>query len=274
MPTEPELLADVVAKPFEDAPRRAYADFLDTQPEAPSLRAEFIRLQLDRTGPIDQPPSSIATDPDAELVWRMQYLRAEQRERELLQAHGQAWAAEPRRAASEVRYDRGFVASVVVDAPKFVKFGAWLMQQAPIVHVELRDVVGALDALVACPALAKVGALSVHSQGIDDHALARLIASPHLRDLWWLELGKNAIGMGGLDALASARLPRLRYAGFQGNPVDPHETAGVHGHEIQDVALPPEGEALEAKHGHLPWLHFSSGSLLDFPPNPRRAPPP
>ncbi len=272
MATQAELLADVIATPFSDAPRRAYADHLEAQPGGPSVRAEFIRLQLRlATERFDQPSSG---NDNAETIRRMRYLAAQREERRLAEQHTQTWAADVLRMAQRVHYHRGFVASVVADAARFIRYGAWLMQRAPVVHVELRGVGQALDALVACPALAQVRALSLGGQGLDDDALRRLLGSPHLGRVWWLELGNNAIGMPGLHALAGAGLPGLRYVGLRGNAVDPHETAGVHGNLIQDVALPPEGEALEAKHGPLPWLHFSSESMLDFPPSPHGESPP
>lgn len=274
MATEAELLADVIAAPFDDAPRVAFADFLDAQAGGASPRAEFIRLQLALMHPMTAAPPGASTNPDDEIGRRMDYLQNQQREKALLTQHEAAWTANLRRAASEVRFDRGFAVSAVVEASAFVQYGQWLLQQAPIVHIELRGVLPQLDAIVACPALAGVKALSLHGQGLDDDALVRLLASPHLGQLWWLELGSNSIGMKGADALAAAGLAGLRYAGFRGNPIDPHETAGVDGQSIQDVALPPEGEALEGKHGFLPWLHYPTTSMLDFPPNPHRAPPP
>ncbi|MEM7154396.1 MAG: TIGR02996 domain-containing protein [Myxococcota bacterium] len=272
MATEAELLADVIAAPFDDGPRLAFADFLDAQAGGADPRAEFIRLQLRLVQPMDVAPAGASKDPNAEIGRRMAYMQDQQREQQLLAQHEAAWSANLRRAASELRFDRGFAVSAVVDASSFVKYGQWLLQQAPIVHVELRGVLPVLDALAACPALGQVKALSLQGQGIDDDALVRLLASAHLGPQWWLELGGNAIGMKGAEALAAAGLPALRYAGLQGNPVDPHETAGVDGQSIQDVALPPEGEALEGKYGFLPWLHYPTASMLDFPPNPQRAP--
>lgn len=273
MTTEAELLADVVDAPFDNAPRLAYADHLDTESEGPSLRAEFIRLQIQlATERFDQPTAATAGDVNAEIARKMAWLTAQQRVQLLIDGNKAAWAAQLLQVADDVHFVRGFVASVVVGAAAFVKDGALLLRQAPIVYIELRGTLGALDPLIACPALADVRALSLSEEGLNDDALGRFIVSPHLHQLWWLELGGNRIGMTGIDRLAAANLARLRYVGLTGNPVDPHETVGADGYMIQDAALPPEGEALEAKHGFLPWLHYSSDSLLDFPPDPRGAP--
>jgi len=277
MATLAQRRADVIAAPFDDAPRIAYADHLDAQPGGPDPRAEFVRVQLRLSSErFDQPPAATAGDPNAEIARRMELLALEQRDKDLLEQYTATWAADILRMASQVRYVRGFVASVVTTAAGFVQYGAWLLQRAPVVYVQLEDVLPSLDALVACPALAGLRALSVCGQGLDDDALRRLVQSPFLASgaLWWLELGDNAIGMRGLDHLATAGLSKLRYAGLRGNPVDPHETAGVYGHLIQDVALPPEGEVLEAKHGPLRWLHFPTHSMRDYPPDPHGPPPP
>lgn len=275
MATEAELLAGVVGAPFDDAPRLAYADHLDAESDGPSLRAEFIRLQIRlATERFDEPSAATAGDVNAEIARKMDLLAAQRRQEELLAGHQATWAEEILKIASDVHFERGFVSSVVVGAPAFVKDGASLLQLAPIVYVELRETLTALDQLIACPALAGVRALSLSEEGIGDDELSRFLLCPHLHNLWWLELGGNNIGMVGLDRLATVRLSGLRYVGLAGNPVDPHETAGADGYIIQDVALPPEGEALEAKHGFVPWLHYASESLLEFPPNPRGAAPP
>jgi len=272
MATEPVLRADVIAAPFDDPPRQAYADHLDAAPGGPSARAEFIRIQLRLAREaFAEPTPATAGNPTAELARRMEHLRLQQRERELLEHHAAAWAADILRVAARVEYRRGFVASVVLDADAFVQHGAWLLQRAPVVHMELTRVLPVLDRLIACPALAAVGALSLSNQQLDDAALRRFLSSPYIGQLWWLDLSGNAIDMPGVEQLAAAKakLPRLRFVGLGRNPVDdPHETAGVWGFDIQDVSLPPQGRALEVKYGSLPWLHFPTNSMLDFPPDP------
>jgi hypothetical protein len=129
--------------------------------------------------------------------------------------------------------------------------------------------------LFASPHLERVAALTLDGNGLDDDDVKALAASPHLGRLWWLDLGHNRITIAGVSALAASKLlPGLTYVGLDYNPSDPRETVGVEAYVIVDAALPPEGEALEAVHGPIPWLHRHSDSALDYPPNPLRAPRP
>jgi uncharacterized protein (TIGR02996 family) len=84
-----DLLAAVYAAPDDDAPREAYAAWLDTQRDP---RAEFIRLQL-------------------AAAKAGKWLKADKgRASALLKAHGKAWAAplEGAVAFSSLKWDRGF----------------------------------------------------------------------------------------------------------------------------------------------------------------------
>jgi uncharacterized protein (TIGR02996 family) len=275
MTEDPTLLAAVLAAPHDDGPRLAYADWLaGREDEDDQLRAEFIRLQIKL---VREPfAGAKAADPTAEIVRRTRWILDEARERELRERRASGWAVAVASLVHGYAFDRGFIGRVTLPAADFLVHGARLFGLAPILHVELTGVAGHVAELFASPLLERVPALSLRDAGLGDDDVEVLAASPHLAGLWWLDLGHNPIGRRGVEALAAAgeRLPSLVYVGLDANPCDPRETVGLEGFLIVDVRLPADGKALEALHGHLPWLHHPTDSLLDYPPNPLRPRPP
>jgi len=83
-----------------------------------------------------------------------------------------------------------------------------------------------------------------------------LAASPHVANLRWLSVIDNHLGIAAAEALAgSSNLSNLKYAEFGGNPFDPAEQEGIDSGIVVANWLSDEGEALEARFGHLAWLH-------------------
>lgn len=270
-----EWLQPVLAHPYHDEPRLDYADRLDRRGGGDDrLRAAFIRLQVKLARESFAGDGGPAEDEDAELLRRVRWLEDVERERELREAHGPRWAEPVAYLVDDYGWDRGFVAGVTLPASAFLDYAPRLFARAPIVFVRLTQVREVAEALFFSPLLGRVPALSLASTGIGDDEVRMLAESPHLEGLWWLDLGANPIGPEGVRTLAaSPRLRRLPFIGLDGNPANPRETIGVEGYLIQDVSLPPEGEALEAEFGHLPWLHHPTLSTLDYPPDPYGPPP-
>ena len=138
------LLQAVLAHPDDDAPRFAYAQWIDA---ADPTRAEFIRLQL-------------RGDPAA---------------LQLLEAHGPRWnAAFAPWGARDFMYRRGFVEGVSLTGRSFISLGASLFEATPLREVRLIAVAFLMDELIACPHLAKLEALDLRGNRIGEADAARL----------------------------------------------------------------------------------------------------
>lgn len=248
-----DLLRDVLNAPDEDAPRIAYADYMATQPDASSqARALFIRAQLELAGL--EPRSKAAFEQTGEVL-------------RLLDAHGASWTASVRQYADDPVFDRGFVELVRCTGAGFLAHAHDLLALAPIRHLTLTSV-DDLDALLASPHLAQIRSLALDRVGLTDPMLATLATSPGLAQLRWLSIANNAVTRVGAESLAGSRaLPRLAYVRFYGNPFDPGERQGHDQGMIVDRWLPKEGRDLEAKFGHLRWLHTDAQTLDDVVPD-------
>lgn len=254
MADEPELLRAVLADPDEDGPRLDYAQWCETQTD-PALvaRARFIEAQI----------ASVHLDRD-----RGAPLRGIADE--LLEAHARVWTA-PLRVVPGLGnpiFDRGFVELVTLSAREFLDSADPLLELAPIRHLDLTDVVADADELFASPKLAHIRSLALDRAGLLDEHLELLAASTSLAELRWLSIAKNQVTFAGADALAASQtLPQLAYVRFFGNPCDPGERQGHDQGVVVDSWLPPEGEALEARHGPIRWLHTNARTLMDVVPD-------
>src|SRR5262249_22626393 len=119
MSLQDAFLADIIAHPEDDAVRLIYADWLDEhdQPE----RAEFIRLQIARTG-------SLA---------RNQRLTFDVRERQLLAQHEEEWAGELREFVASWTFRRGFIEEVSAMLEPFLAGEERLFRLAPVRRLTL-----------------------------------------------------------------------------------------------------------------------------------------
>lgn len=243
-----DLLASVLAAPDRDAPRLAFAAALRPRDEP---RSRFIELQLRAAA------SEGGSSPE------LTYAAAD-----LLEAHGDAWAADLCPPCRAVHYRRGFVEHVALSMADFLAHGARLLAAAPIWHLDLDWSPGMAQALFASPLLDTIRSMNLDRCRLDDEAMDWLAASPHLGNLQWLELMRNAVGMRGVRALAASDgLPRLRYVGFFGNPADPTEELFYDQGIVIDRALPPQGDFIEAEFGRVPWLHLEGATSWDVPPS-------
>jgi uncharacterized protein (TIGR02996 family) len=258
------LLAAVCNAPYDDAPRLAYAAWLDSQ-TPPEPLGEYIRaaIRVNR--------ESLANQPDRQ-GWK-DLCRAQDRFYELQRRHELDWKRPVLAIAAACEFDRGLVASVTVSAERFVLHGGALMDLAPIVHVRLTEARFRIDELASCPHLARVRALSLKNQGLTSKDVASLASSPHVANLWALELDDNAIDVDGVEAMASSQhLASLRHTELAGNPGNVHERAGSDGFAIASSFFPPRGRQLEQRLGYIRWLHYPTDGT--FPPNLLGPPPP
>jgi uncharacterized protein (TIGR02996 family) len=168
------LLAAILARPDEDVPRLAYADWLDEfGGAADRARAELIRVQVE----IATVPEHLRTSTDVR-VWE---LRA--RESALLAAHGAAWL-EPLRGPggplqsgeAHAQFRRGFVEIVWLTASAFLQRGAVLFARAPVRELRVtRGVIGEIAELVNGPHFERLRALDLSDRRLGDD-VARVLA--------------------------------------------------------------------------------------------------
>jgi uncharacterized protein (TIGR02996 family) len=208
MTRDDAFLAEIRARPEDDAPRLVYADRLDDRGDAP--RAEFIRVQVElaRT-----PPGG-----------RRQL---EARERSLLRRHEAAWVDPAvRRWAHRWRFERGFVVWVRVEGRRWVEEAAAVVRRVPLLRAaQLVAVWNCLPAVAESPQLAILSELSILEQALGDEGAAVLAASPRLGSLTALRLHADRIEAAGARALAaSPHLARLTELSLPRNLVHP---AGV-----------------------------------------------
>jgi uncharacterized protein (TIGR02996 family) len=178
MSTETELLAAVLARPDEDTPRLAYADWLDDHadslagrdPKEARARAEFIRLQIACEGRDDDPDLADARDRAALL----------------LQRHYEKWRPKARIAGTSRDWDffRGFAERPLVK-DDFPEVAEQLLAIAPVRRLRLYLKPETILSYAACPYLQRIRALDLnlwgtwHSVG----SVSRLLVSPYLAEL-------------------------------------------------------------------------------------------
>jgi uncharacterized protein (TIGR02996 family) len=187
---ELRFLEHVCASPDDDAPRLIFADWLD---EHNDPRGEFIRIQiaLARLAADDPRRTELAN-----------------RESVLLARYRAKWSEPLRGFAGGTEFARGFIETAVVDARTFVRMGHVLFHLSPLRHIRLLDVGSSLTRVMTSPNLARLSAITIFAQHIDDRLTRALVDSPHLDNLRSLNIARNRIGDRGLEQIAWS--PRLR----------------------------------------------------------------
>ncbi len=251
-----ETLNDLHRRIFEDpdadAPRIAYAQHVGSREP---VRGELIRLQVER----------FAGDLRARR-WRSQ---PSQRERDLLDQHGDDWAqlvAPYGRTGipfPPYEFHRGFVELLRTEAATFVELGEDLLRLGPIRHLALGADGTPLDLVLAQPALRYLRSLELGYWEMGDAGAAAVASCPYLGGLVLLGLQDNHIGEPGVSALCATPWVRgLRSVDLRDNPmpmatiaVDEWIMDGEGGGKHEPTEL---GQRLEAQHGPIPWLHADS----------------
>ena len=187
MQTEAEaFLQRIRAYPDDDAQRLIFADWLDEEGDP---RGRFIRVQL-----------ALAHLPERDRA--RDKLVSE--ERLLREAHYEEWTAPFRGLVSGPVFRRGFVDEVKVEARQFLRHAHEIFAAGPVRHIHLLDVGGSLPAVMQCPYLSRLSALTVYAQHAGE-PLARAVArSPHLVGLKVLHLGRNRFADDAAEQLAAS----------------------------------------------------------------------
>jgi uncharacterized protein (TIGR02996 family) len=224
MTQDQSFLEAIRAEPDDDALRLIYADWLMEQ-EGPSRveRGEFIRLQIERGRlAIDDP--------------RREPLQHD--ERRLLARNWEAWIGPLRELTgngrgtdlwmrtgfhpdSHLRFRRGFVEKLAVDAEAFLSHWADLLRLTPFRYLQLTGAGPHAARLAQCPALAEVRGLDFtdyYVDPLDGAGMAELARSPYLGRLCELDLYSNNLGNRGVAALATAGwFSQLTFLNLSGN---------------------------------------------------------
>lgn len=191
------LLDGIRNNPVDDAPRLAYADWLndnDTGDGKLATRAEFIRVQCQLADANTQPEQRILL---------------QDREEELLTRNRDEWEIPLRElGAEEVVFSGGLPSGVLMEADAFISNADKLFAANPAissVKLEIRhsppDV---LRNLAGCPHLSHLQALDLSDNAINDAALAEFVVSPHIKRVNKLNLCRNGIHDEGIKTLAGS----------------------------------------------------------------------
>jgi uncharacterized protein (TIGR02996 family) len=196
------LLADVVARRDDDAPRLAYAAALLAEGDARGRLVE-VQCELARLGRLDP---------------RRRALEAE--EAALLATHGAEWAAPVLAAlgARAGRFVRGFVEHVVLDAASFLENGMGLVGST-VRSVRIVDGGERLDEILDSPFVGLLRGLDLAGCRLHNLAAERIADAAGLARLRVLELGGNDLDDRGVERLAGSRHLSLARLGLAGNVV-------------------------------------------------------
>ena len=216
-----DWIADIKAAPEDDALRMVYGDWLTEQGDP---RGELVTLQCRRTQ-LARAGESIE--------------EIERAEQALIDKHGDVWAEQIHSYVEAHHYDRGFITSITVHAPTFVKHAKKIVDALPLLD-ELELSAGAspgpiprahLVALAGCEAFSRITRLDI----TNDHYLMTtdelgvLLDAQYLPRLRWLRFGFHRGGEGwgkaGAEMIADcARLADLRFLEIAGQNL---ERAGI-----------------------------------------------
>jgi uncharacterized protein (TIGR02996 family) len=173
------LLRAVMDSPDDDTPRLEYAAWLERR--GGPARGEFIRAQC----ALDAIP---ADDP------RRPPLQA--RETELLEQYGWTWAEEFGTEITEWSFRRGFIERVAMSLERSADQILAILSKGPIRHVRDTGQFCSFDGVVdALPRLDRLTGLEFWGlYAFDDQLVAKLLTSPHLRNLRTLILHHDRNG--------------------------------------------------------------------------------
>jgi uncharacterized protein (TIGR02996 family) len=190
-----DLRRAAIARPDDDRPRQAYADWLSAQDhEFAQLLGRFISAQLRVAQAFRSDRRASVT---AHLRWRGDAAHVSMpqfRAGDVLRP----WFLDSVIALQSMglvgwpQVYRGFIERIGVRASRFLEIADELFQLAPIRYLVVVDVPAAVDQLAASPHLARIRSLSLPCYTPDDEltdaTLQRLVASPNLGHLAHLRL--------------------------------------------------------------------------------------
>ncbi len=165
---------------------------------------------------------------------------------------------------------RGFVGLVELNGRTFLDRGEELFSHFPVRHLILNDCADLIVEIAASPYLERLVGLSIRRQKLGDAEALLLAQSPHVRNLRWLDLMSNRIGLDGFESLAwSPNLAALVHVNLHSNAA-PNPTAEL-GHDWTGAVVcldrpPRTSEEFERKYGYKRWLHGAE-LIPEYPPS-------
>jgi uncharacterized protein (TIGR02996 family) len=189
------FLKTILDDPAADAPRLVYADWLEEQGD---VRAEFIRLQVERSH-LPENDRRIESYTDRETA--------------LLNAHRDEWESElPVWARAGCDFVRGFVEHVHIWKRWEAVYGPLLAAAAPVIKLTLHEVAGAIGDFAAGPWLRHLSELEFVDSNMGPDELKDLCDSETafvgLRSLQFMDM--HLMDTGGFLLSRCPRLSRLQ----------------------------------------------------------------
>lgn len=244
-----DAFAKIIAKPWDDTPRLAYADAVQsTRPE----RAELIRLQIERFA--------------SERARGIEVGRPSAREKQLVERYGDDWAryishhARPHQPGADYQgyeFERGFVAQIRTDPDIVSDARSRLFELAPIEHLDLTTD-GDVRAALLSPLLANLRSLRLNEVGLTDEDVIAFARDGHVDRLEWLDLRANKFGRAGVEALvASPKIRAIPMVLLGSHPYNPGVQFEIADNgAVSEWWFPEYGQTLEKQFGRVDWLHL------------------
>lgn len=240
-----QLLTAITSNVDDDTARLAFAAHIRaSEPD----RASFIEDQIERA-----------------KVRRAQRGYVNVGDHPLLRAHSAEWSRTIAKYARRWIFDRGFVEKIEIEPNLLLEYGEWLLLNFPIVAIDFRkpdEGPFPMDEIADSPLLERFDALRFRDVGLSAAEIERLVRSPHLGRLRYLDLGHATINPALYEALAAnqdtRKILRLvvedtKFPGQRYVDTGHDDMQGRAVHAWTDVSA--EGKALEATYGYIPWLH-------------------
>ncbi|MEZ6127006.1 MAG: hypothetical protein R3C49_28140 [Planctomycetaceae bacterium] len=117
------------------------------------------------------------------------WLDLQHRSQQLMDQHGQVWAAELKQDVRKAEFVRGFIDTLTVRARGFLDQGETLFETAPVRWLRFNYVKGAGQALAQHPALSRIRHLDLQDLKIPEQDVTAVLSSPHLTGLVELKIG-------------------------------------------------------------------------------------
>ncbi len=218
---ERDWIAELRAAPHDDELRGVYGDWLS---ERGDPRGELIAVQCRRV--------ALARDESPDDARQTELARLEAAETKLVKQHGEAWSEAIHPYVEGYRFDRGFITSITVRAPKFAKHAAAIASALPLLEELVPFNTGGIgpiprkhvDLLCDCPQFARIRRLDFTPDHYlsTDAELRALLDGRHFPKLRYLRLGYHRGGEGfgqrGAELVAEcARLSELAFLEVPGN---------------------------------------------------------
>jgi hypothetical protein len=213
-----DLRRNIVERPDDEDPRRAYEAWLRAQPQSVAKEiANFIAAQL-------RVAAAFRLDPRADVTTLRNWSGADDYVSVPAfrsAAHLRKWMIDDVRLLFEdgligwPQFYRGAIERVTMRAQRFLEFGEEVFDVAPIRHLVLTEVPSVVSQLAQSPLLARIRSLSLPASLsrdlLTDTHLATLVGSPHLGALVHVRLVQQGeLTEVSYERLATAQtLPRL-----------------------------------------------------------------